>query len=71
MDHPADSSDEEGPDTNTHLLHVASLKMNGTKDRQNAVKVMKGGRSQKFGNGTLHCQLDTGAYASVINTMEF
>ena len=36
MDDPWDSSDEEGPDSNMHLLQVASLKINDIKDKQNA-----------------------------------
>ena len=35
MDYPEDSSEEEGRDSNMHLLHVASLKMNGIKEKQN------------------------------------
>ena len=36
LDDPWDSSDEEGPDSNMHLLQVASLKINDMKDKQNA-----------------------------------
>ncbi|KAK2562371.1 Enzymatic polyprotein [Acropora cervicornis] len=44
-----------------HLLQVASLKINDIKDKENAC-----GRDEC----TLHCQLATGAYVSVINTMQ-
>ena len=37
MDYLEDSSEEEeSPDGNMRLLHVATLKMNGIKDRQNS-----------------------------------
>jgi len=45
MVHPGEdfSSDEEGPDSDVQLLHVASLEMNGISDKQN-VKMTNGGR---------------------------
>ena len=70
MDYPEDSSEEESPDSNMHPLHVASLKMNAIKDKRNACKNDEWWEVLQVGNGTLHCQLDTGAYASVINTMQ-
>ena len=70
MDYPEDSSEEESPDSNMHLLHVANLKMNGIKDKQNAYESDEWWEVRQVGNGTLHCQLDTDAYASVINTMQ-
>ena len=71
MDYLEDSSEEEeSPDGNMRLLHVATLKMNGIKDRQNSCESSEWWEVLQIGNGTLHCQLDTGAYASVINTMQ-
>ena len=71
MDYLEDSSEEEeSPDGNMRLLHVATLKMNGIKDRQNSCESSVWWEVLQIGNGTLHCQLDTGAYASVINTMQ-
>ena len=71
MDYLKDSSEEEeSPDGNMRLLHVASLKMNSIKDRQNSCKSSEWWEVPQIGNGTLHWQLDTDAYASVINTMQ-
>lgn len=38
MDYPGEdySSDEEGPDSDVQLLHVASLEMNGISNKQDA-----------------------------------
>ena len=62
------SSDEEGPDSAVQLLHVASLEIIDISEQ-------KTGENEwwevvEVGNSTLHCQLDTGAYASVINTTQ-
>ena len=70
MDYPEDSSEEESPDRQMHLLHIASLKMNDIKDKQNACGSDEWWKVLQVGNDTLHCQLDTGAYARVINTMQ-
>ena len=51
-------------------LYAASLKMNDVKDKQNASKTDEWRKVRQVGKGTLLCQLDTGAYASVINTMQ-
>ena len=72
MDYPGEdySSDEEGPDSDVQLLHVASLEMNGISDKQKACENDEWREVVDVGNSTLHCQLDTGAYASVINTTQ-
>ena len=67
MDYPEDSIEEE---SHMHLLHVASLKMNDIKDKQNACGSDEWWKVLQVDNDTLHCQLDTGAYARVINTMQ-
>ena len=64
------SEEEESPDGNMRLLHVATLKMNGIKDRKNSCESSEWWEVQQIGNGTLHCQLDTDAYASVNNTVQ-
>ena len=64
------SSDEEGPDSDVQLLHVASLEMNGIRDKQETCESDEWWEVVEVGNNTLHCQLDTGAYASVINTTQ-
>lgn len=53
-----------------HLLQVASMKIND-KDKQNACDRNEWYEVLQVGNSTLHCQVDTGAYASVINTKQF
>ena len=62
------SSDEEGADL--QLLHVASLEINRINDNQNPGEKDEWCEFLKVGNSTLFCQLDTGAYASVINTTQ-
>ena len=64
------SSNEEGPDSDVQLLHVASLEMNGIRDKQETCESDEWWEVVEVGNSTLHCQLDTGAYASVINTTQ-
>ena len=65
------TSDEEGGITSdVHLLHVASLEMNGVSGEQNTSGIDEWWETLQVGNGTLRCQLDTGAYASVINTTQ-
>ena len=51
-------------------LYAASLKMNDVKDKQNACTTDEWRKVLQVGKGTLLCQLDTGAYASVITTMQ-
>ena len=70
MNFPEDSSAEESPHGNIHVLHVVSLEMNNIKDKPNACESDEWWKVLQFGNGTVHCQLDTGAYARVINTMQ-
>jgi len=53
-----------------HLLQVASLKINDIKDKENACGRDEWQEVLQVGNSTLHCQLATGAYVSVINTMQ-
>ena len=69
VDYPGEdfSSDEEGPNSEVQLLHVASLEMNGIRDKQKTCENDEWWEVVEVGNSTLHCQLDTGAYASVIN----
>ena len=71
-DHSGDeySSDEEGADRDLQLLHVASLEINRINDNQNPGEKDEWCEFLKVGNSTLFCQLDTGAYASVINTTQ-
>ena len=61
------SSDEEGADRDLQLLHVASLEINRINDNQNPGEKGEWCEFLEVGNSTLFCQLDTGAYASVIN----
>ena len=72
VDYPGEdfSSDEEGPNSVVQLLHVASLEMNGIRDKQKTCENDKWWEVVEVGNSTLHCQLDTGAYASVINSTQ-
>ena len=71
-DHSGDeySSDEKGADRDLQLLHVASLEINRINDNQNPGEKDEWCEFLKVGNSTLFCQLDTGAYASVINTTQ-
>ena len=71
-DHSGDeySSDEEGADRDLQLLHVASLEINRINDNQNPGEKDEWCEFLKVCNSTLFCQLDTGAYASVINTTQ-
>ena len=64
------SSDEEGPDSDVQLLHVASLEMNGISDKQKTSENDEWWEVVEVGNSSLYCQLDTGAYASVINSTQ-
>ena len=71
-DHSGDeySSDEKGADRDLQLLHVASLEINRINDNQNPGEKEEWCEFLKVGNSTLFCELDTGAYASVINTTQ-
>ena len=64
------SSDEEGPDSDVQLLHVASLEVNGVSDTQEPSENDEWWEVVEVGNSSLYCQLDTGAYASVINNTQ-
>ena len=64
------SSDEEGADRDLPLLDVASLEINRINDNQNPGEKDEWCEFLEVGNSTLFCQLDTGAYASVINTTQ-
>ena len=64
------SSGEEGADGDLQLLHVASLEINRINDNQNPGEKDEWCEFLEVGNSTLFCQLDTGAYASVINTTQ-
>ena len=59
------SDDEE--DANVHLLHIASLKMNGVTNKSPCCDEDEWWETLEAGNSTLRCQLDTGAHANVIN----
>ena len=71
-DHSGDeySSDKEGADRDLQLLHVASLEINRINDNQNSGEKDEWCEFLKVGNSTLFCQLDTGAYTSVIKTTQ-
>ena len=64
------SSVEEGAERDLQLLHVASLEINRINDNQNPGEKGEWCEFLEVGNSTLFCQLDTGAYASVINTTQ-
>ena len=64
------SSDKEGRGSDVQLLHVASLEMNGTRDKQNTCESDEWWEVVEVGNSTPHRQLDTGAYASLINSTQ-
>ena len=71
MVYPEDfSSEEEDLDSEIQLLHVASLEMYGISNKQKTCENDEWWEVVQVGNSTLHCQLDTGAYASVINTTQ-
>ena len=73
MHYPSEdySSDEEDPDSYVQLLHLASSKMKSINDKQSPRENDEWWEVVEVGNSSLHCQLDTGAYASVINTAQF
>ena len=62
------SSDEGGADRDLQLQHVASLEINWINDNQNAGEKDEWCEFLEVSNSTLFCQLDTGAYARVINS---
>ena len=64
------SSDEEGADRDLPLLDVASLEINRINDNQNPGEKDEWCEFLKVDNSTQFCQLDTGAYVSVINTTQ-
>ena len=59
------SDDEE--DANVHLLHIASLEMNGVDNKSHCCDEDEWWETLEGGNSTLRGQPDTGAYANVIN----
>ena len=59
------SDDEE--DADVHLLHIASLEMNGVTKNSHCCDEDEWWETLEVGNSTLRCQLDTGAHANVIN----
>ena len=59
------SDDEE--DANVHLLHRASLEMNGVTKKSHCCDEDEWWETLEVGNSTLRCQLYTGAHANVIN----
>ena len=61
-------SDELGPDSD--VLHVARLEMNGVSDKQKTSENNEWWEVIEVGNSSLYCQLDTGAYASVVNSTQ-
>ena len=60
------SSDDE-EDANVHLLHIASLEMNGVSNKSHCCNEHEGWKTLEVGNITLRFQLDTGVHANVIN----
>ena len=64
------SSDEGGAERDLQLLHEASLEINRINDNQNPGEKDEWCEFLEVGNSTQFCQLDTGAYASVINTTQ-
>ena len=64
------SSVEEGAERDLQLLHVASLEINRINDNQNPGEKDEWCEFLEVGNSTQFCQLDTGAYVSVINTTQ-
>lgn len=71
LDYPGeDSSNKGGPDSEVQLLHVTSLEMNDISDKQKTSDDDEWWEVVEAGNSTLHCQLDTGAYATVINSTQ-
>ena len=59
------SDDEE--DANVHLLHIASLEIDGVTNKSHCCDEDEWWETLEVGNSTLRCQLDTGAHANVIN----
>ncbi len=70
MHYPSEdySSGEEGLDSDVQLLHVTSLEMNSINNKQSPRENYEWWEVVRVGNSSLHCQLDTGSYASVFNT---
>ena len=62
--------DEEGLDSDMQLLHVTSLEVNGISNKQDVGETDEWWEVLQVANGTLRCQLDTGACASVINSTQ-
>ena len=60
-------SSDDKEDANVHLLHIASLKMNGVTNKSHCCDENEWWETLEVGNSTLRCQLDTGAHANVIN----
>ena len=60
------SSDDE-EDANVHLLHIASLQINGVSNKSLRSDEDERCETFKLGNSSLRCQLDTVAHANVSN----
>ena len=61
------SDEEEGLDQDMHLLRVTGLEVNGVNDSPATGENDEWWESVQVTDHTLQCQLDTGAYASVLN----
>ena len=61
------SDEEEGLDQDMHLLRVTGLEVNGVNDSPAKGENDEWWESVQVNDHTLQCQLDTGAYASVLN----
>ena len=61
------SDDEEGLDQDMHPLRVTGLEVNGVNDSPATGENDEWWESVQVNDHTLECQLDTGAYASVLN----
>ena len=67
LDETYSSDDEEDLDQDMYLLHVTCLEVNGANNKSTTGKTDEWWERVCVGDKTLQCQLDTGAYASVIN----
>ena len=70
IDEDYSSDNEESLDQDMHLLHVTYLEVNGVNDKSASSETDEWLESVKVGDKTLRCQLDTGAYASVLSASQ-
>ena len=67
MEENYSSDDEEGLDQDMHLLRVTGLEVNGVNDSPATGENDECWESVQVNDHALQCQLETGAYASVLN----